>query len=233
MPAPEAGPLRMLGTLGTAGFCSGLALVGIFLATAPRIERNRAEALEAAIYRVLPGAQTRKAFVVREGTLTPFEMPGNALPQEEAVYAGYDAEGTPIGFAIPAEGPGFQDIIKLIYGYDPSRRRVVGMEVLESKETPGLGDKIIKDLEFVGNFRDLAVDPQLVAVKKGRTHENEVDAISGATISSNAVVRIINESNARWLERLPEPASAPPPGASPSAEAVPRARSVGDTEGPG
>jgi electron transport complex protein RnfG len=107
------------------------------------------------------------------------------------------------------------------------------MEVLESKETPGLGDKIIKDLEFVGSFRDLAVDPELVAVKKGRTHENEVDAISGATISSNAVVRIINESNARWLERLPDPASAPPRGASPSAEAVPRARSAGDTEGPG
>ena len=46
MAAPEAGPLRMMATLGLAGMCSGLALVGIFLLTLPRIERNRAEALD-------------------------------------------------------------------------------------------------------------------------------------------------------------------------------------------
>jgi electron transport complex protein RnfG len=211
----------MMGTLGTAGFCSGLALVGIFLTTAPLIERNRAEALEAAIYRVLPGAESRKAFVVREGTLTPFESPGGSLPQEEAVYAGYDAEGNALGFAIPAEGPGFQDTIKLLYGYDPARRRVVGMEVLESKETPGLGDKIFKDQDFVGNFSDLAIDPSVVLVKDGRTQENEVDSISGATISSRAVVRIINGANSRWLDRLSAPSSAPAAGAASSDEARP------------
>lgn len=222
----------MMGTLGAAGFLSGLAIVGIFLATAPLIERNRAEALEAAIYRVLPGAQSRKAFVVREGALTPFESPGGSLPQEEAVYAGYDAEGNALGFAIPAEGPGFQDTIKLLYGYDPTRRLVVGMEVLESKETPGLGDKIFKDQDFVGNFNDLAVDPAVVMVKKGRTQANEVDAISGATISSLAVVRIINGANSRWLDRLPEPASAPAAEAAPSAEALPTGSGADATEEP-
>ena len=45
MNAPEAGSLRMMGTLGIAGMCSGLAVVGILLLTLPRIERNRAEAL--------------------------------------------------------------------------------------------------------------------------------------------------------------------------------------------
>ena len=223
----------MMGTLGTAGFFSGLAIVGIFLATAPMIERNRAEALEAAIYRVLPGAQSRKAFVVREGKLAPFESTGVSLPKEEAVYAGYDAEGNALGFAIPAEGPGFQDTIKLLYGYDPTRRLVVGMEVLESKETPGLGDKIFKDQDFVGNFRDLAVDPAVVMVKEGRTQANEVDAISGATISSLAVVRIINGSNSRWLERLPESGSVPPAEAAPTAQARPPGSDADATEEPG
>jgi electron transport complex protein RnfG len=209
MPAPQAGPLRMIGTLGVAGMCSGLALVGIFLVTRPLIERNRAEALEAAIYRVLPGASSRQAFVVREGALAPFESPDGSLPKEEAVYAGFDASGAPLGFAIPAEGPGFQDTIKLIYGYDPGRRRVVGMEVLESKETPGLGDKIIKDQHFVGSFRDLAIDPEIEVTKKGRTSENQVDAISGATISSIAVARIINVANTRWLDQLPEAPTGP------------------------
>lgn len=194
----------MMGTLGVAGLCSGLALVGIYLLTRPRIERNRAEALEAAIYRVLPGARSRQAFVIRDGALQPSAANGPAARGEEAVYAGYDEQGRAVGFAIPAEGPGFQDTIKLLYGYEPARRRIIGMEVLESRETPGLGDKIIKDADFVAGFRDLAVDPELVSTKKGRSKPNEVDAISGATISSVAVVRILNRANARWLERLPE-----------------------------
>jgi electron transport complex protein RnfG len=194
----------MMVTLGIAGLCSGLAIVGIFLVTQPMIERNRAEALEAAIYRVLEGARSRVAFVIREGKLARFESPDGSLPKEEAVYAGYDEAGALVGFAVPAEGPGFQDTIKLLYGYNLKRQRVVGMEVLESRETPGLGDKIIKDMNFVGNFRDLAVEPAIVAVKGGRSGENEVDAISGATISSVAVCNIINDSNQRWLERLAE-----------------------------
>jgi electron transport complex protein RnfG len=192
----------MMATLGFAGMCSGLAIVGIYLVTQPMIERNRAQALEAAIYRVLQGASSRVAFVLRGEELSRYESPDGSLPKEEAVYGGYDQAGALVGFAIPAEGAGFQDTIKLIYGYDVAARRVVGMEVLESRETPGLGDKIIKDAAFVGDFRNLAVEPDIVATKKGATRENEVDAISGATISSNAVVRIINESNRRWLERL-------------------------------
>jgi electron transport complex protein RnfG len=196
----------MMATLGIAGMCSGLALVGIFLLTLPRIERNRAEALEAAIFEVLRGASARVAFVVREGVLARFESPGGNLPKEEAIYAGYDDAGELLGFAIPAEGPGFQDTIKLIYGYDPARSRVVGMQVLESRETPGLGDKIVKDDAFLDCFRDLAISPDVVATKKGRRQDHEVDAISGATISSVAVVRIINQANGRWIDLLPEPA---------------------------
>ena len=78
----------MMVTLGIAGLCSGLAIVGIFLVTQPKSERNRAAALEAAIYRVLEGAKTRVAYVLREGKLAPFESPDGSLPKEEAVYAG-------------------------------------------------------------------------------------------------------------------------------------------------
>jgi electron transport complex protein RnfG len=129
---------------------------------------------------------------------------------EDAVFGGYDVEGRFLGYAIPSAGPGFQDNIRLIYGYLPAERRVVGMEILESRETPGLGDKIYKDSAFVANFRSLAVDPQIVAVKKGtKSAANEINAITGATISSKAVARIINEGNGRWLARLPGPDMAP------------------------
>ena len=66
------------------------------------------------------------------------------------------------------------------------------MKVLESKETPGLGDKIEKDSTFVEAFE--GVGAPIVGVKKGResgAHE-EVVMITGATISSRAVIDIIN-----------------------------------------
>ena len=67
-------------------------------------------------------------------------------------------------------------------------------------------------MKFVGAFQDLAVEPEVIVTKKGAKQSYEVDAISGATISSKAVVRIINEANVRWLDRLPELQTAPPPG---------------------
>ena len=90
-------------------------------------------------------------------------------------------------------------------------KKVVGMEILESRETPGLGDKIYKDADFVGEFSDLSIEPEIVAVKKGTgTQDNHVDAITGATISAKAVVRIINETHVAWAEQLPTPGTEPP-----------------------
>jgi len=184
-----------------AGFFSGLILVTVFLATRPLILRNQAEALEAAIYRVLPGAATRKAFVLEEGTLVPFKEDGGGLPLQDAVFGAYDESGELVGYGIPSEGAGFQDNIKLIYGYDIQNKRIVGMEVLESKETPGLGDKIIKDQGFLDSFKALSIEPEVLAVKPGASQNpNEVDTISGATISSKAVIKIINKGNSRWID---------------------------------
>jgi len=200
----EAGPVRMIFTLGVAGLLSGTALVGIYTVTLPQIERNKAAALEAALYQVLPGAVTRKAFVVKDDALVAYESPDGSLPKGEAVFAGYDASGHRVGFAIPATGPGFQDNIGLLYGFDPVTRKITGMRVLQSLETPGLGDKIVKDAKFVGEFEGLAVDPTIVLVKGGGNGlPNEVDAITGATISSRAVVSILNAGDARWLDLLP------------------------------
>ena len=44
---------------------------------------------------------------------------------------------------------GYQDTIRVIYAYSFADRAIVGMQVLESKETPGLGDKIEIDADFV------------------------------------------------------------------------------------
>ena len=81
--------------------------------------------------------------------------------------------------------------------------------MLESKETPGLGDKIEKDPDFTANFERLDVTltedlstlvHPIEAGKHGRkTDPWQVDGITGATISSFAIGNILNQSASQWV----------------------------------
>ncbi len=198
--ADEPTSTRLVTTLSLAGLLSGLIIVAVYEATLPTITAYKAKVLREAVFKVLPGIDSLRRLAYRDNRLVAVATESK---DQDAVFGGYDANGKLVGFAIPSAGPGFQDTIRLLYGYLPGRRKVVGMEILESRETPGLGDKIYKDADFVANFQDLSIDPEIVTVKKGRrSAPNEVDAITGATISSKAVVRIINQGNQRWLPRL-------------------------------
>jgi electron transport complex protein RnfG len=202
----------MIRALGGVGVLCSLLIVFTFQATLPVITRNKAEALERAIFNVLPGAATRASFQVTDaGELVPFE----GEPRDELlVYAGYDDQGRLVGIAMEAQGQGFQDTIRLIYGYSPDKQHVIGMAVLESKETPGLGDKIIKDEDFLANFEALdvtltedgaALENPIAAVKAGqKEHPWQIDGITGATISSKAVADIIRSSTEYMLPILYE-----------------------------
>ena len=199
--------LRLVFTLAVAGLLSGIAIIGIYESTLPTITANKARELREAVFKVLPGVTQMQALVHRDDELVVVPEPDK---DEPVVYGGYDDQGQFIGYAVPAAGPGFQDTIAILYGYKPAEQLVVGMEVLESRETPGLGDKIYKDMDFVGEFKSLRIEPEIVAVKKGtKTADNQVDAITGATISAKAVVRIINEAHVSWTGQLPSPGAEP------------------------
>lgn len=196
----EASPTRLVATMGLAGLLSGVAIVSAYEWTRPQIEANQAIALREAVFQVLPGAVSFERWVDNRGELRAADK---NLTAEQAIYAGCNARGQLLGFAIPAQGAGFQDTIKLLFGYLPDQRSIAGLEVLESRETPGLGDRIYKDAEFVGSFRSLSVDPQIALVKNGtKRAAHEVDAITGATISSQAVVDIVNTGVLEWAPRL-------------------------------
>ncbi|MAF84794.1 MAG: hypothetical protein CL797_11940 [Chromatiales bacterium] len=205
--APAVSSTRLVLTLALAGLISGVAIIGIYEATLPTITINKARELREAVFKVVPGVTRMQKLVYKNGELVSTT---ETEKDEEPIYGGYDDEGGFIGYAIPGAGPGFQDVIGLLYGYKPDQKLVIGMEILESRETPGLGDKIYKDAEFVANFKELSVEPEIVTVKKGQKSEpNEVDIITGASISSKAVVRIINETHTVWSTRLPQPGSEP------------------------
>lgn len=203
----EPSSIRLVATLALAGLISGVAIIGIYEATFDTIAANKARELREAVFKVLPGVERMQKLVYREDKLTVVD---DELKGELPIYGGYDSKGKFVGYAIPGEGAGFQDVIKLLYGYKTDERKIVGMEILDSRETPGLGDKIYKDASFVANFDDLIVEPEIVAVKKGKkSAPNEIDTITGATISSKAIVRIMNLTNQVWLSKLPAPGKEP------------------------
>lgn len=179
---PQPSALRLIATLGGIAVMSGLLVVGTYQLTKPRIEENKRVALERAVFSVLPGAVER----------TEVE-----LPSGETVIAALDGEGNLIGFALPGEARGYQDVIRLLYGFDPVNQKIVGMTILQSTETPGLGDKIIRDPRFHENFRALDVSREVVVVKEGeKTEPWQIDGISGATVSSIAVGEAIRRGAA-------------------------------------
>ncbi|MDH3296803.1 MAG: FMN-binding protein [Gemmatimonadota bacterium] len=184
--------VRLLGTLTLAGAFAGLLLVLVNGWAEPRIMAHRAEVLREAIHEVLGGPDRYETLFLVDGRFMADPPAERDTLRLDRIYAGYDASGRPIGLAISGGEPGFQDVIRLLFGFDPTTGRITGMKVLESKETPGLGDKIEKDSIFVAEFSGPV--PPLKGVKSGSGSgdESEVDMITGATISSRTVIAIIN-----------------------------------------
>lgn len=189
---PEVASSRLMATLAIAGALAGLVIVLVFQWAEPRIQAHRAAALRAAVNEVLGDPASYHSLYVTGDGLSETPPAGVDTAVAEKVFLGFDAGGSPVGYAVTGAEPGYQDLIHLIFGYDPDREEVLGMKVLESKETPGLGDKIIKDDAFVSGF-DGARTP-LVGVKanEGTGDPSEVDMITGATISSRTVIGTIN-----------------------------------------
>jgi len=193
----------MVTTLGLTALIAGVLVVAASELTRPQIEANQREALEQAIFQVLPGARRRVSFEVTADTLQPLDAGTPGI----VVHAGYDASGRLVGIAAEAAARGYQDVIRLLYAYSPECACITAIHVLRNNDTPGIGDRIASDPAFLANFRALAarlnatgdaLAHPIITVKHGRkTDAWEIDAISGATISSRAVGKALNDSAQR------------------------------------
>ena len=111
---------------------------------------------------------------------------------ETDIYKAVDSSGKTAGFAFIAIGAGFADKIKLVIAVDSNCQKLYGYKVLASNETPGFGDKIKEDFlsaQFVG-----APIEMLILSKSGDASviDRQIIAITGATVSSDAVVKTFN-----------------------------------------
>ncbi len=191
---------KLLLTLGGAGAIVGLCIVLIYIWTLPAIERYKSGVLRQAIAEVLRSPERCDTLFLVNGALTATRPTGDAIESAQRVFLGYGANGAPVGYAIAATEVGFSDPIEMLFGYEPASHTLLGLKILVSKETPGIADKIEKP-GFLEQFKKLVAP--LAGTKDAKaTEPGAVQMITGATISSRAVIRGINKAIDRWQPLL-------------------------------
>jgi electron transport complex protein RnfG len=170
--------LKMVLILTLFACVSGGVLSLVFIVSNPLIEANMMEEQNRSIFLVVPEAEGYNE--VQKQGITYFECT--------------DAEGGTVGIALPAKGNGYQGVIRLMVGLTPDLGAITGLSVLEQVETPGLGGRIGEE-GFQDQFKGVDTEPSVGWVKnKVPDRDTDIQAITGATISSRSVVSIINRS---------------------------------------
>lgn len=149
---------------------SGVSLAWLYQWTMPYIMAHEELSRERAVFDVLPEA-------------TDYEV---IETEELLVYRGLDQAQNAVGYAVETEGGGFQGVISLMVGFDLEEEKVTGIEVLGMVETPGLGARI-DEVQFKEQFSDKQFEDRYEAGE-------DIDTISGATLSSQAVATIVSNT---------------------------------------
>ena len=162
--------LKMAVILATFCALSAWALSYVYLFTRPQIELYARNALQKSLKEVLPGA--------------------DSFTEKNGIYYG-TRQGSLIGFAVPATRRGYSSEINLLAGININGQ-IAGLKVLSQNETPGLGVNILKP-SFLEQFNDKTINDPLVPKK-------DIDAITGATISTRAVCEAVRQALSRESE---------------------------------
>lgn len=159
---------------------SALLLSAVNSVTAPVIEKNETEKTQNAMENVMSDAD--------------FFVPIDFTPAEEyeSVSGIYEAKQKPdktIGWCVLASPNGYGGAVNMIVGVG-SDMKVTGVDIVSQSETAGLGSKSTEP-EFRGQFVGKG---KIDKVVKSGAGENEIDAITSATITSKAVTKGVNEA---------------------------------------
>jgi len=212
---PQTTPaLAMIRALGLVAAICGVIIVTAYQGTYDAVQENKRIAVERGVFKVIPTAKSIVQFtVLADGRLEKVGAGGTAGQQTGAVkfFAGYDEAGKLAGIAAEGVAKGYADNVRILFAYDPAAATVTGFSVVSSRETPGIGDKIITDKAFLANFpleAKVAADSKSLAhpirtVKHGsKAQPWEIDAIAGATITSRAVGKAIDDAAQALLPRI-------------------------------
>lgn len=102
---------------------------------------------------------------------------------------GKNAQGSPVGFVFITVTKGYGGDVKVMTGVT-NEGKVAGIQILALSETAGLGMRA-KEESFLKQFVDKVGG---IGVAKNNPGENEIQALTGATITSKAVTSAVNEA---------------------------------------
>ncbi|MCL5281554.1 MAG: FMN-binding protein [Planctomycetes bacterium] len=170
-----------------SSFCFGLLIAMTNTALSGRIEQNKAAKLNDLTKALLPGAEI---FQPVEAEIQ-VERPDGAK-EKAKIFEVLSGDKQRLGWSFNAHGTGFAGPVELVLAVDKDFQKIMGMNVLASSETPGFGDQIKSDYyrkQYAG-----APAEQLTLAKSGdpTVADAQIVAITGATVSSQAVVEIVN-----------------------------------------
>jgi Na+-translocating ferredoxin:NAD+ oxidoreductase subunit G len=178
---------RMIVVLTGVMILSGLVLAGTFSGVTDRIEANRIAALNASLSAILPGDDLMFEVLDAEGP---------------TVYRASET-GEVAGYAVRVQARGYGGTITMLVGISRDLDEILGLEIVDQIETPGLGARILEH-GFRNQFSGLDPDEPLSYVRhvQPNPEENEIQAITGATMTSRAVVVGINAALGQALQTM-------------------------------
>jgi len=160
------------------------ALISVNTFTTPLIERNQAVKLQKTILSAFGYNYTL------EDLEETYNKNITVIGEGESLY--YKAESGLLAF--PYKGKGFQGEITGVIAMESDIKTISGLAILSQVETPGLGSRIGEE-EFLAQFPGQKFDPQLIYTSAGSADsDSEIDGISGATLSSKAIINILNDN---------------------------------------
>ena len=180
-----------------ASFFFGLLIAVTSAGLSPRIRQNEINKRNRLVSALLPEA---KNFILIEEQI---EIQSLQRKKENIeIYKAMSDANECVGWSFEAAGSGFADKIKLVIAVDKNFEKIAGFDVLSSFETPGFGDQIKYDY-FRGQFKGApAEELKLVSVGEPDEIDSQIVAISGATISSEAVVEIVSNYVTQVKEQI-------------------------------
>jgi electron transport complex protein RnfG len=180
-----------------SSFLFGLLIAVADAAWSAKIAQNKAEKLSGLMASLISDANSFE-IAIKEANLPG----GNGQTAKTDIYKALDKQGNCAGFAFIAAGAGFADKIELVIAVDARCEKLFGFNVLSSNETPGFGDRM-KNVSFSNQFKGAPTGKlELIKIGDAGKIDNEIVAISGATVTSTAVINIFNKSITSVKEQL-------------------------------
>lgn len=184
--------LRILVFVVVMGTASGALLMGVNAYTSVLIARNESLKLKSSVLEALEISHGKT------DVLEIFAAQVKVLNKDS--YTFYKALDGSVAFEF--RGPGLWGPISGIISLEKDLRTIRKIKVTYQEETPGLGGRIAEN-DYLRQFKSKEVSPRLVFMPEGKAKQkNEVDAITGATGSSRAFERLINDSVNKYLSAL-------------------------------